>query len=74
LLVSIVLALWIAWCIGSSGKGGKMPFPRGVSGLLAGITLVDWLAASFSTGATFAIAFLGLFLMAIVFQRVAPAT
>ncbi len=45
--------------------------PNGVAGLLAGIVLVDWLAA---VGQGFTAGFLGLFLLALALQRLAPAT
>jgi 4-hydroxybenzoate polyprenyltransferase len=72
-LPSIVLVFWIAWCLRGRSISQKIPLPGGVSGLLAGIALVDWLAAC-SSGAIFGVAFIALFLLAILFQRVAPAT
>ena len=65
-------AAWVLWCLWG-GTARRVFFNCGVAGLLAGIVLVDWLAAaggSVATGAVFA----GLFLLALLFQRVAPAT
>jgi 4-hydroxybenzoate polyprenyltransferase len=49
----------------------RTSLPDGVAGLLAGIVLVDWLAA---VGQGYTVAFLCLFLLAILLQRLAPAT
>ena len=58
-----VLALWLIWCL-----------PRArVSGLLAGIALVDWVAAA-NHGPQAGVVLVGLFLLALVLQRVVPAT
>jgi 4-hydroxybenzoate polyprenyltransferase len=66
-----VLAAWLAWCL-LTRASWRIPFlPKSVAGLLAGIALVDWLAAA---GHGYAIVFLGLFVLALFLQRVAPAT
>jgi len=64
---------WIVWCLSSQRAVGKIPLPRGVAGLLAGIALLDWLTVS-SLNASLACVCLALFLLAIVLQRIAPAT
>ena len=46
---------------------------RAVSGLLAGIALVDWLAVAYAPK-TFGVVFIGLFVLALAFQRWVPAT
>ncbi|HZR19848.1 MAG TPA: UbiA family prenyltransferase [Verrucomicrobiae bacterium] len=70
--VWIVLAVqigWTLWCI--CGRGAVLWVPRGVAGLLAGIVFVDWLAA---VGQGFTGVFVGLFFLAVLLQRLAPAT
>ena len=58
----------------ASPAGARTPnIGRTVSGLLAGIVIVDWLAAV-DVPRELAFVFLGLFLAANVFQRVVPAT
>ena len=44
-----------------------------VAGLLAGIVLVDWLAVA-GEGPLLSAVFIGLFLLALLLQRIAPAT
>jgi 4-hydroxybenzoate polyprenyltransferase len=65
------LSLWTYWCFSTLRPKALNFLPKSVSGLLAGIALVDWLAAA---GHGFAPAFLGLFVLALVLQRLAPAT
>ena len=76
LWLSLVLFLWVARCVRSIFQGGGVNVGRIVSGLLAGIVLVDWLAVAadpdcpLPTKAVFLILFgatLGL-------QRFVPAT
>jgi 4-hydroxybenzoate polyprenyltransferase len=67
----MVQADWTLWCLFSRKPKVSFAVPGGVAGLLAGIALVDWLAA---VGHGFAVAFLCLFLLALLLQRVAPAT
>ncbi|MEJ0089657.1 MAG: UbiA family prenyltransferase [Limisphaerales bacterium] len=43
-LVSVVLAVWVAGCVRTVFQPGEINVGRIVSGLLAGIVLVDWLA------------------------------
>ncbi len=42
--LSLVLALWIALCVRTIFAAGAVNIPHMVSGLLAGIVFVDWLA------------------------------
>jgi 4-hydroxybenzoate polyprenyltransferase len=77
LLVSLVLALWAVRCLQKTFWTGAVNVGRTVSGLLAGIVFVDWLAvapvaleASRELGGVFLI----LFLAALLFQRFIPAT
>jgi hypothetical protein len=68
-----ILALWTVRSLSSLRRGDSEGARRTVSGLLAGIVLVDLLAIMpppFPLGATF----LALFGAALVLQRVAPAT
>lgn len=72
MVTSAILALW---CVRSLRSIWTLPLhiPRAVSGLLAGIVWVDWLAvadAPREMGAAFVI----LFLLAVGFQRFVPAT
>ena len=60
---------WLLWCLGSAWAHRWLP--QGVGGLLAGIVLVDWLAIA---GQGFSVAFACLFLLALLLQRIAPAT
>lgn len=63
--------LWTLWCLAGRRPALIRFIPQGVSGLLAGIALVDLLAAA---GCGFPAPFLCLFALAILLQRVAPAT
>jgi hypothetical protein len=73
---SLVLALlsqvgWTVWCLAGQTTRRLSLIPRGVAGLLAGITLVDLVA---SAGHGVASPFFCLFILAILLQRLAPAT
>lgn len=72
-LLSLVLGLWILKCLRWVLWGPDRQIGRTVSGLLAGIVFVDWLAA-LDAPRTMAIIFLALFGSALFFQRFAPAT
>jgi 4-hydroxybenzoate polyprenyltransferase len=69
----LVLSLWILWCVSGRPIRMRTPVPKGVGGLLAGIALSDWLATG-STDPLFGLVFMSLFLLAILLQRIAPAT
>ncbi len=72
LLVSAIFAIW---SIRSLRYVWTEPphVPRTVSGLLAGIVWVDWLAVADQTN-TIGMCFIALFLAALLFQRFVPAT
>jgi hypothetical protein len=72
MVVSILLALWIIRCM-SNLWGQTISIGRTVSGLLAGICLVDWLAVGGGTPLIGAV-FLLLFALALLGQRFIPAT
>ena len=68
-----ILGLWILRSVAFTFWSSQRNIGRTVSGLLAGIVLVDLLAvgpAALSLGPIF----LGLFLLALLFQRFVPAT
>ena len=71
LLPATAVALWIFWCVFSVRPKALKLVPKSIGGLLAGIALVDWLAAA-THG--FAAVFLALFVLAMLLQRFAPAT
>jgi 4-hydroxybenzoate polyprenyltransferase len=72
-LLSLVLGLWILRCLRPMLWSADRQIGRAVSGLLAGIVFVDWLAVA-DAPRTFGFVFIGLFGLAIVFQRFVPAT
>jgi hypothetical protein len=74
LLLSLVFVLWVAYCTRTIFQPGEANIGRIVSGLLAGIVLVDWLAVApqlppLLSGAVF----LALFGATLCLQRFAPA-
>jgi hypothetical protein len=73
ILLSVILGLWIVRCLRFTFGTPNRNIGRTVSGLLAGIVLVDLVAVG---GATpqIGILFLGLFVAALLFQRLVPAT
>lgn len=72
-LVSFALAFWILWCLRHTFWKPQSNIGFTVSQLLAGITLVDWLAVGSADQITGAV-FISLFLAALLFQRFIPAT
>jgi 4-hydroxybenzoate polyprenyltransferase len=75
LLRSAVLALWILYCLRAAFWTNNVNIGRTVSGLLAGIVIVDWLAAMNTfTPPELGLLFLCLYLAARLSQRFAPAT
>jgi 4-hydroxybenzoate polyprenyltransferase len=73
LILILVLLIWIARCLYFLFWSAQRNVGRAVSGLLAGIALVDALAVA--PGAPWAtMAFATLFLLALVFQQFVPAT
>lgn len=73
LLLSGVLTLWVLRCLRTIYWTHSVNVGRSVSGLLAGIVLVDWIAAV-ETPHELGYAFIGLFLAALLAQRFVPAT
>lgn len=74
LLISLVLGLWLMRCLRTVFWSREVQMGRAVSGLLAGIVFVDWLAVAPEMARISGIWFLLLFGLALLFQRFAPAT
>lgn len=74
LLLSALLAVWIIQCVRHTFWTGERNVGRTVSGLLAGIVLVDLLAVLGGGSPWTALAFACLFALALLFQRYVPAT
>jgi 4-hydroxybenzoate polyprenyltransferase len=72
-LISLVLGLWVLRSLRTYLWSLDRQIGRTVSGLLAGIVFVDWLAMA-DAPRNFGLVFLGLFGLAILFQRFVPAT
>jgi len=73
MLVSFVLVLWVARCARTIFQTGEVNIGRIVSGLLAGIVLVDWLAVAPLINHTVSgVLFLALFGATLLLQRFAP--
>jgi hypothetical protein len=72
-LLSLLLLLWVGRCLGHTYRTPAPNLGRTVSGLLAGIVLVDLLAVG-GPNALLSITFLLLFAGALLFQRFIPAT
>jgi 4-hydroxybenzoate polyprenyltransferase len=66
--------LWVLWCLSARLRGPKGLLSSGVAGLLAGIPFVDWLAVGCCASPGLGLAFPALFFLALISQRVAPAT
>jgi 4-hydroxybenzoate polyprenyltransferase len=73
ILLSAMLAIWTVRCLRETFWAPNVSVGRTVSGLLAGICLVDLLAVAGGTPAA-ACAFLLLFVLALLGQRFIPAT
>lgn len=73
LLISAVFGVWTVKSLRYTIWTEERNLGRTVSGLLAGIVLVDWVAVA-NVPREFGIAFIGLFLAALLFQRFVPAT
>ena len=71
--VLAIQGIWVLWCLRSIFMREKHYVGSAVAGLLAGIVLVDWLAIS-GQGQRMSAVFIGLFLLALLLQRLAPAT
>ena len=72
-LLSLILGLWMLRCLRSVLWPTGQHLGRVVSGLLAGIVFVDWLAA-LDVSRNLGIVFLVLFALALLLQRFVPAT
>jgi hypothetical protein len=72
-LLSLVFGLWALRCLRSILWSPDRQIGRTVSGLLAGIVFVDWLAAA-DAPRSLSLIFLALFGLATLFQRFVPAT
>ena len=70
--LALVLGVWLLRCLRRVWFGERN-FVRAVSGLLAGIVFVDWLAVA-DAPTWLGIVFLALFGLALLFQRFVPAT
>jgi len=69
-----VQPLWVLWCLTGRSRRTKGLLSNGIAGLLAGIPFVDWLAVGCCASLGLGLAFPALFLLALIMQRVAPAT
>jgi len=73
MLVSLIFVLWVARCARTIFQQGEVNVGRIVSGLLAGIVLVDWLAvAPLIPHTVSAVVFLALFAATLALQRFVP--
>jgi 4-hydroxybenzoate polyprenyltransferase len=72
-ILSLVLALWILWCLRHTFWKRQRNIGFTVSRLLAGIALVDWLAIG-GGDPSVSLVFSALFFAALLFQRFIPAT
>jgi hypothetical protein len=72
--ISLVLVLWIAYCTRPIFQPGEMNVGRIVSGLLAGIVFVDWLAVAPQCPRELSFVFMILFGATILLQQLVPAT
>jgi len=72
-LLSVLLLFWMVRCLRLALWVSQRNVGRAVSGLLAGIPLVDWLSVWEGNGLV-ALIFGGLFGLALLFQRFVPAT
>lgn len=70
---SLCLVGWLLWCLRAILKQPVQNVGRSVAGLLAGIALVDGAAIAQMT-TELALAFSGLFVLALILQRKIPAT
>ena len=74
LFVSLILGLWIARCVRTVFQSGGINVGRIVSGLLAGIIFVDWLAIAPQCPTWLGGTLLLLFGATLLLQRFVPAT
>ena len=74
LVLSAIVVLWAAKSLRYALWASERNIGQTVSGLLAGIVFVDWLAIGPDAPRVLGFVFIGLFLAAIGFQRFVPAT
>ena len=74
MILSLALALWVARCARTIFLPGEVNVARIVSGLLAGIVFVDWLAVAPQCPHELSAIFLMLFGATLWLQRFVPAT
>ena len=72
--LSLILIVWIAFCVRSIFQPGEVNVGRIVSGLLAGIVFVDWVTVAPVCPRGLSFTFLILFGATILLQRFIPAT
>jgi hypothetical protein len=70
-LALVVQIGWTLWCVLPVKVPRNVLIPGGVAGLLAGIVWVDWAAVG---GTAHPLVFVVLFCVAVLSQRIAPAT
>jgi UbiA prenyltransferase family len=74
LWLSLILVLWILRCLRTTYWTDNVNVGRTVSGLLAGIVFVDWLAVAPDSPREMGFVFIALFVCALLGQRFVPAT
>jgi heme O synthase-like polyprenyltransferase len=74
ILLSIILALWIARCVRTIFQREEVNVGKIVSGLLAGIVFVDWLAVAAYCPKWLGAVFIILFCATLLLQKFVPAT
>jgi 4-hydroxybenzoate polyprenyltransferase len=75
MLLSLVFVLWVARCARTIFQAGEVNVGRIVSGLLAGIVLVDWLAVAPQIPHPLSfVVFFSLFCATLLLQRFVPET
>ena len=74
IVMAVILVLWILRCLRTIFFGGEIVVGRIVSGLLAGIIFVDWLAVAPGCPRGLDVTFVVLFVATLILQRFIPAT
>ncbi len=74
MLLALVPILWVARCVRTIFQGGAVNIGQVVSGLLAGIVFVDWLAVAPQCPRALSVIFLMLFGATVFLQKFVPAT
>src|SRR2546426_282684 len=74
LLISLIVGMWVARCLTFALWTNQPNVGRAVSGLIAGIMLVDLLAVAAGDSVLTGLFFVVLFVAALLFQRFIPAT